>query len=143
MNHPRVLTGCQYDMIQTWQPGKPIFIIGHSMGGLLTAVYLLDHQQDFAGAVLSGPCVKIPDHISSGTITIAKIFSRLVPKLGLIKIEADGISRDPAVAREYINDPLICTGKAHRSISFGILSSDMSNHAGDLLGRFAARRDAC
>jgi len=112
-----------YDMIQTWQPGKPIFIIGHSMGGLITAVYLLDHQQDFAGAVLSGPGVKIPDHISSGTITIAKIFSRLVPKLGLIKIEADGISRDPAVVREYINDPLICTGKVTARLAGELLGA--------------------
>lgn len=81
-----------YDMIQIWQPGKPIFIIGHSMGGLIAAVYLLDHQQDFAGAVLSGPGVKIPDHISSGTITIAKIFSKLMPKLGLILLYAKSLN---------------------------------------------------
>jgi alpha-beta hydrolase superfamily lysophospholipase len=100
-----------YDMIQAWQPGKPIFLVGHSMGGLISAVYLLDHQQDFAGAVLSGASVKVPDHISGATIMAGKVFSKLLPKFGILKLEADGVSRDPAVVQAYINDPLVCTGK--------------------------------
>jgi len=41
-----------FDMIHGWQPDKPIFLVGHSMGGLISAVYLLDHQAELAGAVL-------------------------------------------------------------------------------------------
>ncbi len=43
------------DMIRQWQPGHPIFLVGHSMGGLIGAAYLLDYQDELAGAVLSGP----------------------------------------------------------------------------------------
>jgi len=48
-----------YDMIRSWHPKLPMVLIGHSMGGLIAACYLLDHQQDFAGVVLSGPSVKV------------------------------------------------------------------------------------
>jgi len=33
-----------FDMIHRWQPDKPIFLVGHSMGGLISAVYLLIQQ---------------------------------------------------------------------------------------------------
>ena len=46
-----------------------------------------------------------------------------MPNLGLIKIEADGISRDPAVVREYINDPLICTGKVTARLAGELLGA--------------------
>ena len=112
-----------YDMIQAWQPGKPVYLIGHSMGGLISAVYLLDHQKDFAGAVLSGASVKIPKHISSATISIGKIFSKILPKFGLIQLEADGVSRDPAVVQAYVNDPLVCTGKVTARLAGELLGA--------------------
>jgi len=39
-----------FDMMRGWQPDKPVFLVGHSMGGLISAVYLLDHQAELAGA---------------------------------------------------------------------------------------------
>ena len=59
------------DMIQGWQPGQPIFLVGHSMGGLIGAAYLLEYQDEMTGAVLSGPGVKVPDDTSSVTILAA------------------------------------------------------------------------
>ncbi len=112
-----------YDLIRTWQPGKPVFLIGHSMGGLITAVYLLDHQADFAGAILSGASVKIPDHISSATIIAGKMFSKLLPKFGLLKLEADWVSRDLAVVQAYVNDPLVCTGKISARLAGELLEA--------------------
>lgn len=32
------------ETIHDWQPGIPLFLIGHSMGGLIGAAYLLEHQ---------------------------------------------------------------------------------------------------
>ena len=111
------------DMIRAWQPGKPVYLIGHSMGGLISGVYLLDHQNDFAGAVLAGASVKIPKHISPATITIGKIFSKILPKFGLIQLEADGVSRDPDVVQAYVNDPLVCTGKVTARLAGELLGA--------------------
>jgi acylglycerol lipase len=99
------------DMIRDWQPDQSIFLVGHSMGGLIGACYLLDHQDGLTGAILSGPAVKIPDKISPAIILLGKIFSALVPKFGLIGLEAEGISRDPEVVQAYLRDPLVYTGK--------------------------------
>jgi acylglycerol lipase len=100
-----------FDAIREWQPEKPIFLIGHSMGGLIGAAYLLEHQNELAGAVLSGPALKISDQISKAVILAGKIFSVPMPKAGISQLNFEGISRDPAVVDAYINDPLVYTGK--------------------------------
>lgn len=100
-----------FNMIKKWQPEKPIFLIGHSMGGLISARYLLEHQDEIAGAVLSGPSIKVPDNISKAVIFAGNLLSAVMPWAGIVKLEADGISRDPAVVKDYVNDPLVCTGK--------------------------------
>jgi acylglycerol lipase len=99
------------DMVNEWQPGTPIYLIGHSLGGAISALYLFDHQEEVAGAVLSGPAVKVPDNISPATIFIGKILSVLVPRIGLVGLDAEGVSRDPEVVQAYVNDPLVYTGK--------------------------------
>jgi acylglycerol lipase len=98
------------DMVRQWQPDKPLFLVGHSMGGLIGALYLLDHQDELAGAVLSGPCVKVPDDVSPVTVLFGRLFSALMPRAGLLGLEAEGVCRDPAVVEAYVNDPLVHTG---------------------------------
>ncbi|HIJ58672.1 MAG TPA: alpha/beta hydrolase, partial [Deltaproteobacteria bacterium] len=109
-------------MIRDWQPKKPIFLIGHSMGGLISSIFLLDHQDELSGAVLSGPSVKVPD-MSSVTILAGKLFSTLMPKLGLLALEADGVSRDPVVVQAYLNDPLVYTGKITARLAAELLKA--------------------
>jgi len=99
------------EMIRGWQKGKPVFLVGHSMGGLIGALYLLSHQNELAGAVLSAPAVKPPDDISPVTIFAGTVLSALIPRLGLIQLEAEGVSRDPAVVQAYETDPLVYRGK--------------------------------
>ena len=98
-------------MIRDWQPRVPLFMVGHSLGALIGAVYLLDHQEDLAGAVLSGPLVKVPDNISPVTVLLSRVLSVLLPKLGVAAVDASGVSRDPAVVRAYVDDPLVYCGK--------------------------------
>ena len=106
-----------FDMVRHWHPEKPVFLVGHSMGGLIGAVYLLDYQAELTGAVLSGPAVKVHDTVSSAFIFVGKLISVLMPKLGLIGLEAEGVSRDPAVVQAYVNDPLVCRGKVTARLS--------------------------
>jgi len=112
-----------FDMIQEWQPQKPIFLVGHSMGGLICSIYLLDHQAELAGSVISGPSVKVSDNISSVTIFFGKVFSILMPKLGLVRLEADGLSRDPAVVEAYVSDPLVSTKKVTARLGAELLKA--------------------
>lgn len=96
-----------FDMVYNWQPDTPIFLVGHSMGGLISANYLLDYQAGLTGAVLSGPAVKAAANVSSIVLFAGKLLSAMIPKFGLFQLEAEGVSRDPAVVQAYINDPLV------------------------------------
>jgi acylglycerol lipase len=100
-----------FDMLRGWHPGKPVFILGHSMGGLIAAVYLLDHQDEFKGAIISAPAVKISDSISPVTLLMGKLLSNITPKAGLLALDTGAVSSDPQVVSAYINDPLVYTGK--------------------------------
>jgi len=100
-----------FDQVRQWQPRKPIFLLGHSMGGLIGARYLLDYQAELAGAVLSGPAVKLSAEIPPALVAVSQLISTVAPKMGVAGLSADGISRDPAVVQAYVNDPLVFTGK--------------------------------
>jgi acylglycerol lipase len=100
-----------FDKVRGSQPGKPIFLVGHSMGGLISAMYLLNYQAELAGSVLSGPAVKIPNDVTPATIFVGKILSALIPKLGLVGLDTTGVSRDPEVVQAYVSDPLVHRGK--------------------------------
>jgi acylglycerol lipase len=112
-----------YEMVKGWQTGRPVFLLGHSMGGLIASYYLLDHSADFRGAVISAPSIKVSDSISRATITIGKILSILTPKAGVLKLEADGISRDPEVVMAYVNDPLVFHGKTPARLAAELLKA--------------------
>jgi len=103
--------GTYADMVRCWNPGKPLFLVGHSMGGLIGALHLIAHQKELAGAVLSGPAVKAPGNVPRAVIFIGRMLSTLLPRLGLVPLEAEGVSRDPAVVKAYLDDPLVCRRK--------------------------------
>ena len=110
-----------YKMIKEWHPGKPIFIYGHSLGGLITLFYLLNHQMDFKGAIISSPSVKIPKNISPMTVKMGKILAALAPRTGIVGLDTTGLSHDQEVVKAYNNDPLVFHGKITASISVGSL----------------------
>jgi len=112
-----------YNMVASWQAGKPIFMLGHSMGGLIATHYLLDYQANFRGAVISAPSVKVSDSISPATVTMGKILSVLAPKVGVLALDASAISRDPQVVAAYVNDPLVFHGKTPARLAAEMLKA--------------------
>ncbi|MBE9537823.1 MAG: alpha/beta hydrolase [Proteobacteria bacterium] len=100
------------EMISEWYPDLPCFLIGHSMGGVIAARYLLDHQDKFAGAALSGAALQAVEPPSVFAMFLARLFSRFLPKMGMLQLDATQISRDVDVVQDYIEDPLVHHGKA-------------------------------
>jgi alpha-beta hydrolase superfamily lysophospholipase len=112
-----------FDKIRRWQPGKPIFLVGHSMGGLIGAVFLLDHQAELTGAVLSGAVVKVPNNITPAILVVGRMLSALMPRFGLIGLDAKGVCRDPAVVQAYVSDPLVFKGKTTARLAAEMLKA--------------------
>jgi acylglycerol lipase len=111
------------EMVRDWQTGKPMFLLGHSMGGLITSCYLLDRQSQFRGAVISAPLIKASGNLSQATIIMGKILSVLAPKMGLLPVDAKSISRDPEVVKAYVNDPLVFHGKTPARLAAELLKA--------------------
>src|SRR4051812_38708979 len=87
-------------------PGLPVFLIGHSMGGMLAVAYAEAHQDRLAGVVISGAAVVISDMIM-GLLDLEEI-----PEVSL----APFVSRDPAVVQAYDDDPLNYHGAMPREM---------------------------
>jgi alpha-beta hydrolase superfamily lysophospholipase len=65
----------------------------------------------------------VPDNISQAIIFVGKMLSIIIPKAGLIQLDAEGVSRDPAVINAYVNDPLVCTGKVTARLGSELLKT--------------------
>ena len=84
-------------------------LIGHSMGGSLALNYALNHQEKLSGLVLSGPA--IGGKMARVTRWLLALISTFAPQRGTIALDANAVSRDPAVVADYIADPLVFRGK--------------------------------
>ena len=89
----------------------PTILLGHSMGGLIGTSYLLDHQDDFAACILSGPAIKTDLEPGWLQMTIIRLLSAILPKMGVLPLDANGVCRDPETVQRYREDPLVFSGK--------------------------------
>jgi len=104
-------------------PELPVMLVGHSMGGLISATYLLSEQSEFTACVLSGPAIKAAEEPSAFLKAISGFLSRFFPKLGVIELDPNGVSRDPQVVTDYLADPLVYNGKMGARLAAEMLSN--------------------
>ncbi len=94
-------------LVQQREPGLPLFLYGHSMGGLITLEYVLHHPEGLAGVIASAPAVSAVE-ASPLLLAVGRLMSRLKPEFSLDSgLDAAGISRDTAVVEAYQKDPFV------------------------------------
>jgi alpha-beta hydrolase superfamily lysophospholipase len=91
-----------FDLVRSEQPAPKIFLVGHSMGAAISTAYVLRHQLELDGLVLSGGGITPNDPERA-----ARIAAKTPPRTGDL---SSTLSRDPAVIEAYVNDPLVYTG---------------------------------
>ncbi|HSK65463.1 MAG TPA: lysophospholipase [Anaerolineales bacterium] len=97
-------------------PELPHFLYGHSMGGLLTLAYTLQHKPALKGMIVTGPGLRSPLREQKGKVLLAKILGSLTPNTLLVSgLETGGLARDAQVIQAYTTDPLV-----HDRISLGL-----------------------
>ena len=104
-------------------PDLPFVLLGHSLGGLIAADFLFQHQSDFVAAVVTGAAIRSPQQPSGLVLFVNKIIASVAPKLGVLRMDASAISRDPQVVSDYENDPLVYRGKASAALVTVIFSA--------------------
>jgi len=89
------------------QKDLPLFLMGHSMGGLIVLNYAISNPQGLKGVIASGPLLAQPG-ISPVLLLLSKIMSKIWPGFSIdTKLDVNLISRDPEVIKAYQEDPLV------------------------------------
>lgn len=87
----------------------PLFLFGHSMGGVVVALYAIKHQPNLAGLILSSPAV---DPVTPKILMpFASLVSTIMPKLPTLPLRRGFISHDAAVVEKAFADPLNYQGR--------------------------------
>ena len=87
------------------EPGLPVYLLGHSAGGVISCVYTLEHQAELAGLICESFAFQVaaPDF----ALAVVKGLSHLAPHAHVLRLKNEEFSRDPAVVKAMNEDPLI------------------------------------
>ncbi len=92
----------------TREPGRQVFLLGHSLGSLIAMDFALHYPQAMSGLILSGLAVDPVGAAPPVLVAIARLMSRLWPTLAMpLKLDKTALSRIPEVVSAYIADPQV------------------------------------
>ncbi len=83
----------------------PVFLLGHSAGGVVACSYAVRHQAGLAGLICESFAFRVP--APAAVLGIVKWLSGFLPKLPVLKLKNRDFSRDPAAVAALDRDPLI------------------------------------
>ena len=96
------------NVIGTQQSGHRIFLLGHSMGALITLDFILREKEQVAGAIISCAPIEPVGVAKPFKVALARILSRIYPGFTIdLGLDIDAISRIPSVVKAYQLDPLV------------------------------------
>jgi alpha-beta hydrolase superfamily lysophospholipase len=102
----------------------PLYLIGHSLGGLVTAGSVAQNSEGVDGVVLLSPAIVNPATVIGDPILIA--LSRLLKPFPVTHLgKPEGLSRDPAQVERFLKDPH-CYAKAANGL-LGMTALSVSN----------------
>lgn len=94
------------DLVHGEEPGRPVFLLGHSLGGLIVLDYALQHPEGVRGVVAAAPPlgrVGTPAWL----LALGRVLSVVWPTFTLeTRLDLSGLSRDPAAREVILSDPL-------------------------------------
>ena len=93
------------DIVKAREPGLPVFLLGHSAGGVIACGYALEHQDELAGLICEDFAYQVP--APDVVLSILKGISHVAPHAHVFKLKNEDFSRDPAVVAAMNADPLI------------------------------------
>jgi acylglycerol lipase len=86
-------------------PGLPVYLLGHSAGGVVSCIYTIENQVEVAGLVCESFAFQVP--APDFAIAALKGLSHLAPHAHVLRLKNEDFSRDPAVVKAMNEDPLI------------------------------------
>jgi alpha-beta hydrolase superfamily lysophospholipase len=96
------------DEVRRAQPGKPVFLLGHSMGGLVCARLAEVRPPDVRGLILSSPFLQLAEAVPPSQAAGVKALAKVWPNRDIGNtVRAEYLSHDNAVVDAYTTDRLV------------------------------------
>ena len=104
------------------EAGGPLVLVGHSFGGLLAIAYALDRPARLDRAIFSAPALVPKVKVPAWKQALAGVLPKIAPKASFAnEIDPNVLSRDPAIGRAYVSDPLV-----HKQITAGLYANTIA-----------------
>lgn len=89
-------------------PGKPRFLYGHSLGGILVLYYTLSRKPAVHGVVATSSGLRTALEKQKAKIWLSKALNSIAPSLSIPSgLDVNGLSHDQQVITAYQADPLV------------------------------------
>jgi alpha-beta hydrolase superfamily lysophospholipase len=92
-------------VVKSRDAGLPIFLLGHSAGGVVSCLYTLEHQRELAGLICESFAFQVP--APDFALAVLKGLSHVAPHAHVLRLKNEDFSRDPKVVEAMNSDPLI------------------------------------
>lgn len=93
------------ERVRAREPGKPIFVFGHSAGGAIVTTWVIERHPDVAGIMLSAAALE--NDAPPMQIAAVALTELLNPNAPVFDLPNAQFSRDPVVVEEMTKDPLV------------------------------------
>jgi acylglycerol lipase len=87
------------------ESGLPVFLLGHSAGGVVSCIYTLEHQAELAGFICESFAFEVP--APDFALAVFKGLSHVAPHAHVYHLKNEDFTRDPRAVQAMNEDPLI------------------------------------
>lgn len=95
------------ELVRKQDPGRPIYLFGHSMGGAISTLYALSHPTELQGLLLSAPALQGGADVSPFLMRVTGFLGATLPGLPIFSLDNRAFSRDPKMVADMDHDPLV------------------------------------
>src|SRR5471030_1568858 len=120
------------DVTRARENGKPIFLLGHGLGGTIALEYVLEKKPQLAGLVLSGTALR--SELSGFKRAMVGALGTFLALLAIFPLDVDHVSQDQKVVQACKDDPLIDQGNGPARTERELLNTmrKVVEHEGEL-----------
>ena len=101
-------------LVKSRKPGLPVFLLGHSAGGVVACLYTVEHQAELAGLICESFAFQVP--APNFALAVFKGLSHVAPHAHVLHLKNEDFSRDSNVVEAMNADRSSPTRRSRRRL---------------------------